>query len=657
MKGEANVVMLHINDILPNRFQPRIKFNENKIGELAESIKKYGVIQPIIVRRVGDKYEIIAGERRYKASVLANLKEIPAIINNLDDKDSSEVALIENVQRENLTPIEEAISYKKILDMGYHTQENLATKLGVSQSAVANKLRLLNLTEEVQEALLENKISERHARSLLKLKNNNDQVQMLYRVIQERLTVRKLDEEIEKLLQKESQNSTLEEKEDLNEEIEILNILNSYKEEKKNKEKKEEEKNMNPNDPMNQFDIPEVNMTNNNIQGVSNNQVQAPLSDANVNNFINNNLGGTIVDNSVPDTTINPTTNASTPGFMDIDRIQREAMDITGTTPIHPTPVQADPTLINMDSQPSSQVGQMEQQGKFFDVLPSMQNHQENIGIQNENPTFMNSNSSVSTPSIGENSNFTNILENPTIDPIPMQNVSSINENGNLPSSFDQPVSTSIETENRSEGESTPLSGINMQPNNIPLEGPIVVDPFQTSPMNNNSVEIPVNIPSNDTTHNEVVSPLPTFDFNMQSPSSQMVMTETNIQVDMPIAEQVLPSESDTMTHQAMNMGIPEVPIIEPIPVNPLSQEPIRTIDGVAPLEAEVPIPVQGSPIMNESINSFNMNSQSTNTVNIQMAINVINRANEELKNLGFTTTVEDLDLGNLHQITIRINK
>src|SRR5574344_679085 len=140
---------LNIDDVMPNRFQPRLKFDEKALNELADSIKKLGVFQPIIVRRIGDKYEIIAGERRYKASVLAGKKDIPAIIVDMNDNTSSEIALLENVQRENLSPIEEAVSYKKILDMGYLTQQQLADKLGVAQPTIANKLRLLELTPEV----------------------------------------------------------------------------------------------------------------------------------------------------------------------------------------------------------------------------------------------------------------------------------------------------------------------------------------------------------------------------------------------------------------------------------------------------------------------------------------------------------------------------
>ena len=206
---EPKIVNLDLKDVLPNRFQPRIKFSEESIQELANSIKEHGVIQPIVVRNIGDKYEIIAGERRYKASLLAGKQTIPAIINNLSDKDSSEVALIENVQRKDLTPIEEAISYKKILDMGYLTQETLASKLGKNQSTIANKLRLLNLDDDVQEALLNEQISERHARSLLRLTNHQQQKGLLNRIIKERLTVRKTDEEIDKMINENNKTEVL----------------------------------------------------------------------------------------------------------------------------------------------------------------------------------------------------------------------------------------------------------------------------------------------------------------------------------------------------------------------------------------------------------------------------------------------------------------
>lgn len=198
MNIDKNILEVPIEDIIPNRFQPRLAFNEEGINELSESIKEHGIIQPLVVRKLGDKYEIIAGERRYKASTMAGLTKVPVIISDIDDNKSAEVALVENIQRRNLTAIEEAKSYKNLLDRGYLTQEQLANKMGVSQSAIANKLRLLNLDEEVQEALLNEKISERHARSLLTLEDKEDQKKWLKRIIEERLTVRQLDLKLKK---------------------------------------------------------------------------------------------------------------------------------------------------------------------------------------------------------------------------------------------------------------------------------------------------------------------------------------------------------------------------------------------------------------------------------------------------------------------------
>lgn len=193
------VVYLYLDDIIPNRFQPRERFEEGALRELAASIKEHGVIQPIIVRKIGDKYEIIAGERRYKASALAGLTKIPAIIRNLDDKETSKVALLENLQRKNLSAIEEARTYQKILDLDQMTQFELAKTMGKSQPVVANKLRLLTLPDEVQEALLKEQISERHARSLLSLSNAEDQIEMLHKIINNRMTVRETDEEVRKM--------------------------------------------------------------------------------------------------------------------------------------------------------------------------------------------------------------------------------------------------------------------------------------------------------------------------------------------------------------------------------------------------------------------------------------------------------------------------
>lgn len=200
MKMNKEVVMVKISDIVPNRFQPRLAFDEEALNELASSIKEHGIIQPLILRDLGNKYEIIAGERRYKASALAGLTEVPAIIGSMDDQTSAELALIENIQRKDLTAIEEAISYKKILEMGNFTQEQLAKRMGKSQSTIANKMRLLSLTNEVQAALKNSLISERHARCLLQIKDEDLQKQVLNKIITERINVRDTDEYVKKLL-------------------------------------------------------------------------------------------------------------------------------------------------------------------------------------------------------------------------------------------------------------------------------------------------------------------------------------------------------------------------------------------------------------------------------------------------------------------------
>lgn len=314
MYGDKKVIEISLSDILPNRFQPRIKFNDAAIEELAESIREHGVIQPIIVRPIGDKYEIIAGERRYKASILANKKTIPAIVINLDDKESAEIAIIENVQRQDLTPIEEAISYRKILDMGYLTQETLAQKLGKTQPTIANKLRLLNLDEEVQDALLEGKISERHARSLLKLSNHKDQRYLLNRIINERLTVRQTDEEIKKMLN-EGKNMDIKNE---NNDIEIIDFDNIEIVEEKKPEQ------------VHTYNIPTSPIIDDKIEESFDVFVDERNND--------NNIGGdfNIMDNFKIDETIPLFNNENNipPGFMDIDRIENEAKDIFEEKPL-----------------------------------------------------------------------------------------------------------------------------------------------------------------------------------------------------------------------------------------------------------------------------------------------------------------------------------
>ncbi|WP_413377105.1 nucleoid occlusion protein [Alkalihalobacillus sp. 1P02AB] len=190
-----------IVDIVPNRFQPRTIFDQERIEELAQTIRTHGVIQPIVVRQREGKYEIIAGERRWRAVTSLGWEKIPAIVKEFNDSQTASIALIENLQREGLTAIEEAIAYAKLLDIHQLTQESLAQRLGKGQSTIANKLRLLHLPESVQNAILTKEISERHARSLLVLKDELLQNKVLEMIINESLNVKQTEERVKLLLE------------------------------------------------------------------------------------------------------------------------------------------------------------------------------------------------------------------------------------------------------------------------------------------------------------------------------------------------------------------------------------------------------------------------------------------------------------------------
>lgn len=192
------VIQLPVEKIVPNRFQPREIFNEEKIKELAQTIHTHGMIQPIVVRKIEDEmYELIAGERRWRAVQLLEWDSISSIIRDMNDTETASVALIENLQREELTVIEEASAYEQLLKLHSLTQEALAQRLGKSQSTIANKLRLLKLPEEVQQALLDKHITERHARALIKLKDSDLQLKILAEILEKDLNVRQTEERID----------------------------------------------------------------------------------------------------------------------------------------------------------------------------------------------------------------------------------------------------------------------------------------------------------------------------------------------------------------------------------------------------------------------------------------------------------------------------
>ena len=187
------IIELRIDELRANPYQPRKIFDSEALKDLALSIKEHGVFQPIIVKKSIKGYEIIAGERRVRASKLAGLEKIPAIIRNLDDEQMMEIALLENLQRENLSSIEEAIAYRKMIDGLSLTQEELAKKVGKSRSHITNILGLLRLPEEVQEMIANNKLTMAHARVLSKLEDNNKIIELANKIVNEGMPVRELE--------------------------------------------------------------------------------------------------------------------------------------------------------------------------------------------------------------------------------------------------------------------------------------------------------------------------------------------------------------------------------------------------------------------------------------------------------------------------------
>ena len=200
IEAKTGEVLININKIEPNPNQPRRKFDEDALGELAESIKMHGLIQPIIVQKKEKMYQIIAGERRWRACRLAKLKEVPVIIKNLSDNEQYEVALIENIQREDLNDIEEAYAYKALIDEFNLTQDGVAERVSKSRVAVTNSLRLLKLDKRVQDLVVNGLISGGHARALLGLTDGNIQYDTATRIIDEKLSVRETEKLVKQML-------------------------------------------------------------------------------------------------------------------------------------------------------------------------------------------------------------------------------------------------------------------------------------------------------------------------------------------------------------------------------------------------------------------------------------------------------------------------
>jgi ParB family chromosome partitioning protein len=188
-----DVTTVKLRNIQPNPFQPRTEFDEEKLTELAESIKQQGVIQPLIVEQDRDVYTIIAGERRFRAARMAGLSEVPVILRKFTDDEKLEIALIENIQREDLNPIEEAKAYRKLMERNKLSQDSLAKKIGKKRSTVANSMRLLKLPEDMQDSIVNGELSSGHARSILSVINPADQRILYNRILNEHLSVREAE--------------------------------------------------------------------------------------------------------------------------------------------------------------------------------------------------------------------------------------------------------------------------------------------------------------------------------------------------------------------------------------------------------------------------------------------------------------------------------
>jgi len=198
-KSDRNYFMCEVERIIPNKYQPRDLFDSKALGELSKSIKENGVIQPLVVRREGSNFQLIAGERRWKAAMLAGLKRIPVVIKDVSDRQSLEMAIIENIQRDDLSCVEEAKAYKHLMKDFMMTQEQIAIKVGKDRATVANLIRLLVLPDEIQKELLEKKISMGHARALLSMSSEKKQIDMKNRILSENLSVRQTENIMKKL--------------------------------------------------------------------------------------------------------------------------------------------------------------------------------------------------------------------------------------------------------------------------------------------------------------------------------------------------------------------------------------------------------------------------------------------------------------------------
>ena len=606
----GQVIDISNDDILPNRFQPRKYFDESETLELADSIKEHGILQPVVVRQVGDKYEIIAGERRFKANILAGNDSIPAIVNDLDDKNSSEIAIIENIQRQNLTPIEEAISYKRIIDMGYLTQEQLARKIGKSQSAIANKIRLLKLSDNVQDALMEKKISERHARSLLKLDSLKKQDELLEKIIKERLTVRKTDEEIKKM------NNEV-----INNNIQNINMANMPGEVSVGTPQPVVNNQVQDSTPMNSqptnifgnpsestVTIPEPDIPVSSVSPIMGSPISSfAVEDPTANDEVNSE-GGTspAINNVAPDPLVGNNDNLGQP-----------------ITPIDPTPVS--PVSATPQPEPVQQ--------PVNNVVPDPINSAANLDIFNNNPT-----NNVETPV-----NFNPLPDNNMLEPV-----------SEIRNSYDEIQPTPVVEQPVTEPvQSMPISNTPIieepQPTNSLNVNPIVTDPI--SPISVESVEPVQDQPLASTSINQ---------FNINT--DNLVGNETSIQ---PMDNTVLNQQIEQPT------PVVEQPVVEPVqPVNTVNEpvvdltpsEPQPVNNDTTLNTVETPISNVSDPIIvSNDDNQFDPimpeKEAAEPTLDFKTIINLVRQCSQTIEKCGYVIDTEEIDMGDKYQVTFTIDK
>lgn len=667
----GKLATLNIRDILPNRFQPRIHFDEVKLNELAESIRKYGLIQPIVVRQIGTKYEIIAGERRYKASTLANKETIPAIIVTLSDRDSEEIALLENIQREDLTPIEEAVSYKRILDVGYISQEELANKIGKSQVAIANKIRLLNLDDAVQDALLHGRISERHARSLLKIHSSEKQVQMLNRIINERLTVKMTDREIKNMLiledsPKEKLVETLSTSDKpvrkavpvsshriikVNPPKELMDSLNKKKEER--------------------VDTMDIDKILEEAQDITPPEEAKPVADMTSLMQQNpNTVTSPLITNQEP---IVPVTEpAIEPGKFVTPNVSNEAPTVS-------------------EGVPSSNVSF----DNVFNANPIDLNNQ-NAGVGQES-VGINDNASLNIPStetpqtIGDINNT--VFVNDSLNNMEAQTVNNNDVNStDMPAQIN-PISSTVNmmSPETSQIQAAPqeiisdngMNNINTMPiqDNVVSE-PTIMNDTVTSPsaVDSLATEVAPEV-ANDNLSNGT---WPSTDVNTTVSTIDNMATPTVPVPENPVASATIPTMTPVMPNLQEATPFTEPPTVSPVMPNVVSQPEatLQSESAIPSMPTETPqIPIlpgiPGAPLENfnsgvnmnipddnileENTSSVQTPEQVNNTLdtsaNFRQVINLIRNCASEIEKLGFYIDTDEIDLGEKYQVTFKIDK